>query len=372
MNTNNTTTNSNASDAVSMHEENEANVLNKELQQAMDKFYKLKNQYEMQVKNMKERIVKNSALSKREKQEAFREIAGKSKCVNCERPGGTKFTEKFDKEKESRVLIARCGAKLDPCPLHIEIDVGNIHNIDDDLNRTQREMHEKKQDIIRIKNDVLFGYRTADSVVATFDELKEELKDLTDTYEITLETYISIYENPKVREEEERLRVEIYNDVQAIKSMMREYSREKVTQYARDAVTLQISQLAPKIQAMRALVYTNTFTSSAVEDKTNVCTLHQEKTSIKAKELDLSLSGISVVSMVTGSNAPPVAPSTKRGSRKSKRGDTTPSVQPQSDDYDDNAGDVSNEGVNMDNAVIADKDVSLDDEIIDLDSAEME
>ena len=41
MNTNNTT-NSRASDALSMHEENEDNVLNKELHQAMDKFYKLK------------------------------------------------------------------------------------------------------------------------------------------------------------------------------------------------------------------------------------------------------------------------------------------------------------------------------------------
>ena len=369
MNTNNTT-NSRASDALSMHEENEDNVLNKELHQAMDKFYKLKNQYEMQVKTLKDRVLKNTTLSKREKQDAFREIAGKSKCVNCERPGGTKFTEVFDKEKEGRVLSARCGVKMDPCPLHIEIDVGNIISIDEDLNRTQAEINKKKQDIICIKNDVLFGYKTADSVVSVFDELKEELKDLTETYEIMLETYVSIYENPGVKEEEDRLRVEIYNDVQSIKSMMREYSREKVVQYAHDAVTLQLSQLAPKVQALRALVYTNTFTSSLVEDRTNICTLHQQKTGIKARELDLSLSGTSVVSMITGTNAPPAPRSTEKGPRK--RRTNAPVVEEKIGEDSDNDSDNGVVELDANKVEIADKDVSLDEDIIDLDSTDLE
>lgn len=57
--------------------------------EALNEFFKLKSKYETQISANKKKIINDASLSKREKRSEFLKL--KPKCINCQRPGGTKF-----------------------------------------------------------------------------------------------------------------------------------------------------------------------------------------------------------------------------------------------------------------------------------------
>ena len=149
-------------------------VKKQEYIQSLDTYYRLKNEYDTNVSQLKNRIAKNKSLSVKEKQEAFRDMSSAVRCINCNSIGGSVFQEFYDKEKDGRVVTAKCGAKVSPCILNIEINMGAMENISEGLTNTQTELHEKKHQIMKIKNDVLFGYKEMGA------ELAKEVTELQD------------------------------------------------------------------------------------------------------------------------------------------------------------------------------------------------
>ena len=86
-------------------------------QDGINDFYKLKRDYESAIDKEVKKLDKG--LSIHEKRREFKKL--KPKCIDCNRPVGTLFTIKYDKDQDGRILSAICGDRVDPCNLNINI-----------------------------------------------------------------------------------------------------------------------------------------------------------------------------------------------------------------------------------------------------------
>ena len=148
-----------------------------DLKDALNEYFKLKLKYEDKIMENKQKIIKNKRLSNREKRVEYLKL--KPKCINCGRPGGTKFQNIYfpsdDKEDSHRQYSATCGVISDPCNLQIKINVGNVELLPNLLDEMQSGIKSLKDEVIDDKNKLLFGYLSTEDVLTKFDDLKEQI-----------------------------------------------------------------------------------------------------------------------------------------------------------------------------------------------------
>ena len=253
-----------------------------ELYRALNTYYSLKSEYEDNVDKLKKKIMDNKTLSSKEKHKEYRKM--KPKCINCNRPVGTIFDIRFQKEVESRIAKAMCGDRTNPCALNIELNLGMIMNIEDELHDSDTKIRDIRREIIKDKNDLLFGYVSAPDAIAKFDKIKERMADANASYEIILSTYMSIVDNKSVKEKINKLLLDTYADVQSSYELVNKYEREQNVDFINDLVTMYITLLTPKLVELRQLLYPY----NAVEKYDSECVLIQLKMEIAQMELDMA------------------------------------------------------------------------------------
>jgi hypothetical protein len=265
-----------------------------ELYRALNTYYSLKAEYEDNVDKLKKKIMGNKTLSGKEKHKEFRKM--KPKCINCNRPVGTIFDIRFQKEVESRIAKAMCGDRTNPCALNIELNLGMVMNIEDELHDSETKIREIRREIIKDKNDLLFGYVSAPDAIAKFDKIKEKMADANASYEIILNTYMSIVDNKPVKEKINKLLLDTYADIQSSHELVNKYEREQNVDFINDLVTMYITRLTPKLVELRQLLYPY----SAVEKYDKECVLIQRKMEIEQMELDMATNPRGVIHFDVG------------------------------------------------------------------------
>ena len=133
---------------------------------ALDKYYELKSEYN-------ERVRERGMLHKRE--HAVR-------CINCNQIGKSIFTTDVNVNGNAnngnnvRVLRAVCGCK-NPCNLNIELVLGTYVNIFEEIDKYKEQLKQVKNDIIIYKNDIMFdANKEADA--DHFEQLKTTLNEI--------------------------------------------------------------------------------------------------------------------------------------------------------------------------------------------------
>ena len=265
-----------------------------ELIRALNTYYSLKSEYEDNIDKLKKKIMGNKTLSWKEKHKEYRKM--KPKCINCNRPVGTIFDIRFQKDIESRIAKAMCGDRTNPCALNIELNLGMIMNIEDELHDSETKIREIRREIIKDKNDLLFGYVSAPDAIAKFDKIKERMADANASYEIILNTYMSIVDNKEVKEKINKLLLDTYADIQSTHELVNKYEREQNVDFINDLVTMYITRLTPKLVQLRQLLYPY----SAVEKKDNTCVLIQRKMETSEMELDMATNPQGVIHFDVG------------------------------------------------------------------------
>ena len=81
--------------------------------EALNRYYKLKGEYDKIRRKAVRNIADNQLLSSTEKHEKY--IAEKKKCIVCGKSGGTIFRQ------EGTILTAKCGNEENPCRLNIQL-----------------------------------------------------------------------------------------------------------------------------------------------------------------------------------------------------------------------------------------------------------
>ena len=255
------------------------------VKEALNDFFKIKLAYETQIMENKKKIMHNFLLSNREKRAEFLKL--KPKCINCGRPGGTRFQTTFiaesDNEDAYRQHSATCGVIANPCPLQIKIQLGKVELLPNLLNSLQNSIKDKKDEVIDNKNKLLFGYLTTEEVLSKFDDLKDSINDYTTLYEAYLDTYHLIVDNDRTKEELGETTTNIYIQINQIKDCIKKMNDTNNVQYARDAVNIYTNTLVPLMNKSRVLKYDETMVwRTSEKNHLNTCNLIQNKNSIRS------------------------------------------------------------------------------------------
>ena len=262
--------------------------------EGLNTYYKLKSKYEANFNKEKNKISNIEGLSWTEKQIEFQKL--KKKCVNCNRPVGSTFSTRSDKYEKH--LIALCGDRTNPCPLNIDINTGITFDLNDMLNEDEISLSKFKKEIIIDKNDLLFGYITSGVAVAKFDEIKENVASTTNLYEYALQNYNNIVNNSEKKEALNKQEIELYENVNTFKSIIKEYKQTENTQLVNDAVDLYVHTMIPKMKDIMKKKYSY----SGIEYNEDDDTFHliQKFVSNGDLELDVGDNGETVVSLKMG------------------------------------------------------------------------
>jgi hypothetical protein len=296
--------------------------------ESLDQYYSYKDKYESNLKKDKAQIIKLEGLSWREKRIEFMKI--KPKCINCRRPVGSIFSTKV--QEDGRHLIALCGDRKSPCPFNININLGLVQNIQDNLRNDETSLNDYKRDVIVDKNDLLFGYITAEEAVVKFDKLKDQVTEFTKVYEFTLQTYLNIVDNPVKKAELEKLQMEFYNNLDNFNTMIKQYNTTQNTQLIVDAIDLYKNTMEPRANEIMNKKYV--YNGVEYNDDDNTFHLIQLPITSENLEWDLMDNGQKVVSFKVG-----VEPEKKKPTKNVAFSQAIPDIKSKimKDDEDDEA-----------------------------------
>lgn len=185
-------------------------------------FYKLKLRYDDAINAQKKNILKNTSLSKKDKQRRFRQI--RVPCINCNKDGGTFFSD------ENRTLRAVCGNTQSPCNLNIEIKKGNYKDVRE-LNSDNNEYIESiKTLIIQTKLNYLFNFSNEEDSLDKFEKLRDYLKTASISQLQFMKKYTDVFNNKEKNTEIQKYKGELYNIIQKNKHIKKLYDLEKKEQ----------------------------------------------------------------------------------------------------------------------------------------------
>ena len=260
-----------------------------ELREAVNAFYSLKSQYEETNMSLKKKIMGNDNLSMRKKQKEFKKL--KPKCINCKRPVGTIFSVFYDEKEDGRIAKAQCGDRDSPCPLSIEINLGHFLLLEDFLKVDEVDIAKLKQEIIKDKNDLIFGYITTEQALERFEKSKENLQNYSSSYELTLEKYMSIVDNKERKEELRKVEKELLANIDHIKEALKGELSQNTVQ---DVMIFQTKELMPRVEKYKELKYQY----SEVDCNNEGCFLIQKEVTIDQLESNFSENEPAVISFV--------------------------------------------------------------------------
>lgn len=128
------------------------------------------------------------------------------KCINCDQPGGMSF------RSEDNKYHAQCAA-ANPCNFHIELfRAGKYSHLLDFLDDIQELMEDDKQDHIKIKHDIEYGYLNEVEGIKREKEWKEEYVLSEKVYQSTQKQWKALYSEER-HEKIRRKQREIYETI---------------------------------------------------------------------------------------------------------------------------------------------------------------
>jgi len=262
----------------------EIDAENKNTENFINEYYKLKAKYESEIMKNKRKILNNPGLSINEKRREFQKLV--PKCIHCKNPGGTIFSIKYNDEKDVRELKAICGAKVNTCNLNISISAGKYYLFPDILKEFEEEIYNLKQKVISDKNNILFGYISTEEALERFNDLKEQINDNVSLLQSYMEEYIKIVDNKETNELVNKEIEFIYNYISSIKEAIKNFNETNNTQYVNDAVDIYINSLHPSSEKLLKLKYKENMVW--YDPDNNVYRLVQNKYTIRDIEFDTS------------------------------------------------------------------------------------
>ena len=261
---------------------------------AINEYYDLKQQYKVSKdKEIQTFLEKNEKLSWREKRNLFKSL--NYKCINCKRYVGSIFKTTVNVNTD-RQLIAKCGDKSNPCPLQIEIDLGITWSYIAALDVHKEQITDEKINIIKDKNNLLFGYISSKTAIAEFDKFKKELASNIEIYEDTNKSYLEITNNIEQKEKIVQLQQEIYIIINTIKVYIKQYESSNNPALINDAVKLYTEELIEKIKELNML----NFAYKAIEYDVDSNTYTFVKKQYSVEQMEINLGESKVISFIIG------------------------------------------------------------------------
>jgi len=146
---------------------------------AVHGYYSMKDKYNSALEKRRQRLMNDpvinwKTLSAQQKTKRLAMI--KPACIVCKQEGGSIFTETDGK------LKAICGNISQPCGFHIEVSRGKYVSLEVLMNESLEEIRATKDEIIRMKLDLLFRFISEDELVDKFENVQHKLQEQLKMY----------------------------------------------------------------------------------------------------------------------------------------------------------------------------------------------
>jgi len=214
--------------------------------ESLNTYFEMKTEYQTKVYNMKKQVF-NKAKSKKAAGKLMAQL--KPKCINCDRPVGSLFSN------EGRTYIARCGDAKQPCNLDIRIFAGEFGMLDELLYEIQTNIQDKKENIIKQKLDTLFNYIGEQEAIILFkDKLKEYtevnmfLKELTNEY-----TMLNFNEDKKEKIQKKIAHIGVIQE--RFNDLIEKFKESDNRELLKDAMTIYIDEIKPEMENLQIMKY---------------------------------------------------------------------------------------------------------------------
>ena len=246
---------------------------------ALNNYYKLKNEYEKKYNAKKSKILNNDLLTLKDKKREINNL--KKKCINCGRDGGSIF------KYEDGNLIALCGDKSKPCNLNISIKKSKVVNIKKFLYELELKIEELKVNIIKVKLDFLFNFNNQEISLQLFQKYKEDLENINVNYNDLFIKFMDIINNEE-RKNKINDNLLIQNElVNKIKLLNKEYKKTESIFLINEIVELYINELNKLNEVLINLKYqyNNVELLEITNKKEYIYKLYQEHNKIEDFEI---------------------------------------------------------------------------------------
>jgi hypothetical protein len=193
----------------------------RKINDTINEYYKLKDKYDTALKKRRRRIIEDPAIiwdTLSAQQKAKRLSIIRPACILCKQDGGTIFSEKGGR------LKAICGNMSQPCGLHVEVERGKYESLEKLMNESLEEVRATKDEIIRLKLDLLFQFITEEEVSSLFDGIQHKLQEQLKMYAEFRTYYLSVIENQDIRHDVDNLTRIIGEKVVEIKNYIKEFA----------------------------------------------------------------------------------------------------------------------------------------------------
>lgn len=223
------------------HGENHADFM-----ESLNTYFEMKTEYQKKVYEMKKQVF-NKAKSKKSAKKLMAEL--KPKCINCDRPVGSLFSN------EGRTYLARCGDAKNPCNLDIKIFAGEFGLLDHLLKSFQEDVQDKKQDIIKQKLDTLFNYIGEREAISLFKEKLEEYTEVNTFLKELIDEYTVLNFNDERKEKVQKKMAHIEKIQERFNDLIEKYNQTDNRELLKDAMTVYINDIKPEMENLRMMKY---------------------------------------------------------------------------------------------------------------------
>lgn len=187
-------------------------------------YYSMKEKYNTALEKRRQRLMNDPIInwkSLSSQQKAKRLALIKPACIVCKQEGGSLFTETDGK------LKAMCGNISQPCGFHIEVSRGKYISLETLMSESLEEVRATKDEIIRMKLDLLFRFINEDELLERFDAIQHKLQEQQKMYAEFRSYYLSVTDNDDARTDTETLTRVISEKVALIKEYMTEFKESE-------------------------------------------------------------------------------------------------------------------------------------------------
>jgi hypothetical protein len=222
---------------------------------AIHGYYSLKEKYNSALEKRRQRLMNDPLINWKtlSAQQKARRLAQHIKplCIVCKQEGGSIFTETDGK------LKAICGNISQPCGFHIEVTRGKYISLETLMNESLEEVRKTKDEIIRMKLDLLFRFMNEDELLEQFDAVQHKLQEQMKMYAEFRTYYLSVTDNDDRRKDTEIYTRVISEKIAQIKEYMTEFrdSEWKNRSIIDDILTLYQQDIEPAFMKMRETKY---------------------------------------------------------------------------------------------------------------------
>jgi hypothetical protein len=221
---------------------------------AIHGYYSFKEKYNSALEKRRQRLINDPAINWKSlsaQQKARRLAIIKPACIVCKQEGGSIFTETDGK------LKAICGNISQPCGFHIEVSRGKYISLETLMNESLEEVRATKDEIIRMKLDLLFQFISEDELLEQFDAVQHKLQEQLKMYTEFRTHYLSVTDNADAQKDLLTQTRVISERVAQIKEFMTEFkeSEWKNRSIIDDILVLYQQDIEPAFMKMRETKY---------------------------------------------------------------------------------------------------------------------